>query len=248
VPRGAEFVRSRDGIGDGICLKKFKNHKRDSAHGAEGDMGISSTGKKGAAVDRRSFLADKLRNLKIPRARSVALQADANPDDRTARLKKGELIDVSYLAREVGFTVHVACSREVWAGLIEIGYDLPALKRNPRMKERRLLNVLLEALQAARRKLGSREVQFSVYRITSKAERETCGKIAIKSDLAVRCDPGDFGEPVVTISLAEVSTSSSEGISKGGESVQQRRRAARRGSQRGREIEDASAASTGELN
>lgn len=216
------------------------------AYRAERDMRISSTRKKGVVVDRRSFLAAKLRNLKIPRARSAGLQADEDPDDRTARLKKGELVDVSRLAREVGFTVHVACSREVWAGLIEIGHDLPALKRNPRMKERRLLNILLEALQAVRRKLGSREVQFSVYRITSKAERETCGKVAVKSDLAVRCDPGDFGEPVVTISLAEVSMSSGEGITGGGESVQQQR-AARRGSRRGTEIEDASAAPTGDL-
>lgn len=210
-------------------------------------MRISSTRKKGAAVDRRSFLADKLRNLKIPRARSAGLQTDSDPDDRTARLKKGELVDVSRLAREVGFTVHVACSRDVWTGLIEIGHDLPALKRNPRMKERRLLNILLEALQAARRKLGSREVQFSVYRITSKAERETCGKIAVKSDLAVRCDPGDFGEPVVTISLAEVAMSSGEGISEGGESVQQQRRGAYRSSRRGKQILNASAASTGDL-
>lgn len=193
-------------------------------------MRTSTTRKNGEIGDRRSFLADKLRSLNIPRAGSVKPVGPPNPSDRAVRLKSRELIDVSAFANELGFTAPVALSCEVWAGLVEIDHDLPALKRRPRMRERRILDILLEAMKAAKREPRSKEVRFCVHRLTSKAERDVSGKVAVKSELTVRCEPGDFGEPVVTISLASPASCREDEVApraeRGGKRIASRKRAA----------------------
>lgn len=135
---------------------------------------------------------------------SAGREEDALPKQpsRKDRFERGDLIDVSQYAGAVGFVFPVALTREVWEALVDIQHDWPLMERTQRAAERRILEILLRALHAVRGvDVRSDAAQFCLYRFTSEAEREKCGRIAIRNDLRVHCGPGDSGEAVITISL-----------------------------------------------
>lgn len=113
------------------------------------------------------------------------------------------LVDVSKHAWAIGFLVPVAMTRRAWEELVEIRYDLPLMQRNPRMRERRLIDVLLQALRLARVQGKKSSAQFSTYRLTGREERRSTGRVAIKNEVLVSCGPNDYGNPIITISLAD---------------------------------------------
>ena len=121
---------------------------------------------------------------------------------RRDRLARGELVDVSPFARTAGFRVPVALTRDAWAAGIDISGDRPPVERSGQAVRQRAVEMLSHALQAVRRASDSDTVQFKLYRPTSNCEGKAIGRLAIRDHFLVRCEPGDLGEPVVTISLA----------------------------------------------
>ena len=112
------------------------------------------------------------------------------------------LIDVSSYAKAIGFLVPVLIDRKAWETFVWVKDDVPLMERNPRMKERRLLDILLQALHAARNARRRKTARFNMYRLTSENERRRTGRVAIRGEFRVHCGPGDSDEPVVTIKLA----------------------------------------------
>ena len=108
-------------------------------------------------------------------------------------------MDVSALARSVGFALPVAVHREVWQTLIAVRRDPLLEESDLRREERRLLDILHEAVRVARHTEAC-EAPFNIYRIVDSRGRKYTRKLATHG-LLVRCGAGDFGEPVVTISL-----------------------------------------------
>ena len=121
---------------------------------------------------------------------------------RRDRLARGELVDVSPFARTAGFRVPVALTRDAWAAGIDISGDRSPVERSGQAVRQRAVEMLSHALQAVRRASDSDAVQFNLYRPTGNCEGKAIGRLAIRDHFLVRCEPGDLGEPVVTISLA----------------------------------------------
>jgi len=123
---------------------------------------------------------------------------------RAEMIKNGELVDVSSYASPVGFVLPVALTRDVWNAFVEIRDNFPLMERDLRARERRLLEILLEARRAVR-KAGSSdsEARFHLYRLTNKNERAAIERLAIRIGLLVHCGPGDHAEPVLTIRCSE---------------------------------------------
>ncbi len=71
------------------------------------------------------------------------------------------------------------------------------------MRERRLIDILLQAYRLARTQGKKKTAQFNTYRLTSPEERRATGKVAIKNEVLVSCGPNHFGNPMITISLTD---------------------------------------------
>ena len=124
-----------------------------------------------------------------------------DPRTRKERLALGDLIDVSSYARPVGFVIPVALSRPVWLALVDGGEGRPFMESNSRAKDRRILEILIEALRAVREAEDSETARFSMYKFSNRSERKITGKIAIKNDLLIRCEPDDDESPAIVIYL-----------------------------------------------
>jgi hypothetical protein len=124
-----------------------------------------------------------------------------DPRTRKDRLAQGNIIDVSTYARPVGFVIPVALSRSVWLALVDGGEGWSFMESSSRAKDRRILEILIEAVRAVRGAEDSETARFSLFRFSSKQERKVSGKIAIKNDLLVRCEPADDESPAITIYL-----------------------------------------------
>jgi len=121
---------------------------------------------------------------------------------RRDRLARGELVDVSPYARTAGFRVPVALTRDAWAVGVGIAGDWSPMECGSQAVRLRAIEMLSHALQAVRRASDSDTVHFKLYRPTGNCEGKAIGRLAIRDHFLVRCEPGDIGEPVVTISLA----------------------------------------------
>lgn len=75
------------------------------------------------------------------------------------------------------------------------------MESNSRAKDRRILEILIEALRAVREAEDSETARFSMYKFSNRSERKVTGKIAIKNDLLIRCEPDDDESPAIGIYL-----------------------------------------------
>jgi len=108
---------------------------------------------------------------------------------------------VSPFARTAGFRVPVALTRDAWvAGVDVTGYS--PMGCGSQAVRRRAIEMLGHALQAVRRAGDSDTVQFRLCRPTGNYEAKAIGRLAIRDHFLILCEPGDLGEPVVTITLA----------------------------------------------
>ena len=121
---------------------------------------------------------------------------------RRDRLARGELVDVSAYARTAGFRVPVALTRDAWVAHVGIVGDWSPMECGRPAVRRRAMEMRGHALQAVRRTGDSDIAQFRLCRPTGNGEGKAIGRLAIRDHFLVRCEPGDLGEPVVTISLA----------------------------------------------
>jgi hypothetical protein len=138
---------------------------------------------------------------KLVAEESARKSGAAQSGSRKGRLKSGELVDVTAYSRAAGFVVPVALTREAWVAHVDANCDYPLMGRARRAVERRILEILIQASKAALNATDNDVAGFSLYRLTSKHERKTFGRLAIKSDFLVLCEAGDQKEPVITISL-----------------------------------------------
>lgn len=151
-------------------------------------------------VRRRSLSGVTLR----AESDSLAMKKDEEESSsQRGRSKLSGFVEVSSYAEAIGFLIPVFMSRESWRAFVEVEDDIPLMTRNPRMKERRLLEILLQALRAARGAGGERTAHFDMYRLTSKEERKNAGMIAVCRRFLVGCGFGDQGEPIILIELAK---------------------------------------------
>jgi len=121
---------------------------------------------------------------------------------RRDRLARGELVDVSPFARTAGFRVPVALTRDAWAAGVDISGDRPPVERGGQAVRRRAIEMLSHALQAVRSAGDSDTVQFRICRPMGNGEGKAIGRLAIRDHFLIHCEPGDLGEPVVTITSA----------------------------------------------
>lgn len=111
---------------------------------------------------------------------------------RAQAIEDGELIDVTEVAREVGFKYPVAVTRNLWASWIEPGEKAQAYAQDA---EGRLWDVLWMLKQAIHRGSGE-HITYRVLFQNGPGNRHIVTLWAI-------CGPGDQGEPVITIMLPE---------------------------------------------
>jgi hypothetical protein len=114
---------------------------------------------------------------------------------RAQALDDGVLVDVSEMAKEAGFKFPVAITRAAWADCVEWS-DEDNRRQTYQDEAGRLWDVLWMVGVAARRHSGS-ELRFQLYRVP----RGGRGVRPRLVTLAMRCGPGDEGEPVITIML-----------------------------------------------
>lgn len=107
-------------------------------------------------------------------------------------LSDGVLIDVSELAREAGFKLPVAVSDNLYHSYIMPSLDLAKEGQSPSGRLWDTLSVLRYAIKAAP---STDRLSFSVLFAQSPDAKP------ISVELLAICDPGDSGEPVITIML-----------------------------------------------
>lgn len=113
---------------------------------------------------------------------------------RTQALEDGVLIDVSKQAKEAGFKVPVAISDYLYNGYIVPSKELEDMGQSV---EGRLHDVLMMTLHAAKDRLVDNRVYFEVLFMMGDGPKfAKVGCVAI-------VDPGDDGEPVMTICRPE---------------------------------------------
>ncbi len=114
---------------------------------------------------------------------------------RAAALEDGDLIDITYAAKEVGIQLPVAISREAWNLCVAM---TPATRESRHTQARRLHDVVSMLLWAMRRSAPGRDIAFEVRCVTTNL-RETC--IPLRANVTY----GDYAEPVMTLVLPEES-------------------------------------------
>lgn len=112
---------------------------------------------------------------------------------RAQAMADGLLVDVTELAREVGFRVSVALTAAVWADCVAWGEKYN--RQQPYQDEKaRLWDVLWMASWAARRGSGE-TLKFPIYRV----QRSQRGSKPRMTTLKLCIGPGDAGEPIITV-------------------------------------------------
>ena len=113
---------------------------------------------------------------------------------RTQALQDGQLIDVSQVASEMGFTYPIAITRNLWHSWIE---PAPKAKEYGQDTQGRLWDVLWMLKTAILRSSGDHVTYQVIFQNgPGNRNRHTITLWAI-------CGPGDDREPVITIMLPE---------------------------------------------
>jgi hypothetical protein len=117
---------------------------------------------------------------------------------RADAIADGSLVDVSESAREAGFRVPVALTLTVWVDCVSWGHDadLGACHQD---ETGRLWDVLWMARLAGNANKDAERVAFQVNRVPRGSRTGEATPVTLLLDIG----PGDAGEPVVTIGLAE---------------------------------------------
>jgi len=115
---------------------------------------------------------------------------------REQAIEDGFLVDVTETAREAGFCIPVALTRAVWEDCVEWN-EADSKRQTHQDLSGRLWDVVNMAFIAARFNRDSSTVNYYLYRVP----RGDRGKKARRVMLKSMVDPGDQGEPVVTIML-----------------------------------------------
>lgn len=114
---------------------------------------------------------------------------------RAHAISDGELVDVSTMAKEAGFTVPVALTSAAWSNCVEWG-DRDSSRQTHQDESGRLWDVLWMAYLAARHTQGG-TVAFTLYRVP----RGGKGRMPRKVTLHMHIGPGDAAEPVITVMM-----------------------------------------------
>jgi hypothetical protein len=111
---------------------------------------------------------------------------------RADAIRDGVLIDVSTVAREAGIRYPVALTRAAWERCVAVPPGVACQDEAGRLWD------VLFLLACAARSSGGQEVRFAVHVRNDNRER-TPPQVCLKA----LCDPGDQGEPVVTVLVPE---------------------------------------------
>lgn len=114
---------------------------------------------------------------------------------RAQAIEDGVLIDAGQMAREAGFRVPVAITQAAWSDCVAWGAN-DSTAQTWQDEEGRLWDVLFMARLAARR--AKSRVEFELHRVP----RDGYSMQAEPTPLQMVIGPGDSGEPVITILLA----------------------------------------------
>lgn len=109
---------------------------------------------------------------------------------REQAIEDGLLVDVSYLAREVGIKFPTAMTSTVWAEYVKVPAAVPWQD-----EQGRLWDVLWMLRMAIQRQKEASSMIF--YRLLVQNDDAP----AVEIELKAICGPGDKGEPVLTIML-----------------------------------------------
>lgn len=114
---------------------------------------------------------------------------------RADAIADGTLVDVSDMAREVGFRIPVAMTAAAWADCV-VWSEADSKRQTAQDEAGRAWDVLWMASRAARHVRGER-VPFQLCRVPrgGRAVRPR------RTTLHLHIGPGDVGEPVITILL-----------------------------------------------
>ena len=116
---------------------------------------------------------------------------------RAQAIEDGVLIDVSSMAREAGFKWPVAMTSTAWADCVAWTDD-DSLQQVHQDLSGRLWDILFMASHAIRTSKSSGDrLLFQLYRVP----RDGYSIEAVRATLKLIVDPGDTGEPVMTILL-----------------------------------------------
>jgi len=118
---------------------------------------------------------------------------------RAMAIKDGNLVDVTEIAQEAGFSVPVALTRAVWEK--HVAWDQDDNKRHQTYQDEtgRLWDVVYMARCGCvgANKGESQETLYELYCVP----RHGRGKLPRRTVLKMHIGPGDEGEPVITIML-----------------------------------------------
>lgn len=114
---------------------------------------------------------------------------------RAQAISDGVLVDVSVMAKEVGFSVPVALTSAAWSDCVE-WRERDSSRQTQQDEPGRLWDVLWMAHLAARRAPGG-TVAFTLYRVP----RGGRGRMSRKVTLHMHIGPGDTEEPVITVMM-----------------------------------------------
>jgi len=112
---------------------------------------------------------------------------------RAQALDEGILVDVSTMARELGFKAPVAVTCAVWNSYVML---TPAARQARNDEQGRLWDILWMFRNAIMCAPGASEILFSLYVVTDSVRPSLV-------ELKGVCGPGDNAEPVLTIMLPE---------------------------------------------
>jgi hypothetical protein len=114
---------------------------------------------------------------------------------RAQAISDGVLVDVSFMAREAGFTVPVAMTSAVWSDCVEWS-DEDSRRQTHQDESGRLWDVLWMAHLAARRAQG-RTIAITLHRVPRGGKGRMPGKVTLHMHIG----PDDAVEPVITFMM-----------------------------------------------
>ena len=116
---------------------------------------------------------------------------------RAQAIEDGVLVDAGSMAREVGFTTHVALTSAVWADCVA-WTDEDSQQQVHQDQSARLYDVLFMAAYAIRTSTGSGDrLLYKVYRVPRDGYSTAPAPVTLKLNIG----PGDRGEAVMTVLL-----------------------------------------------
>lgn len=113
---------------------------------------------------------------------------------RAQAIADGVLVDVTEIAREAGFRIHVALTTAVWSQAVAWS-DADSARQTLQDEAGRLWDVVWMAYIAARRASGGCQVPFQLH-VVPRGGSATRPRLM---QLHMHIGPGDDGEPVITI-------------------------------------------------